>query len=103
MFDPLSPRDAPSRAGHCTAHRAAAEQVTALTQARDDATRAFSHLLRRAAKIAATTAAGIYAKALAVRSSHTGAATLAMSLANDLIACPGLRASLWPAEAEVAP
>ena len=55
--------------------------------------------LRAIAKISATTPAGIYAKAVAVRASKTGAATLAMSLADDLIACPGLRASLWPAEA----
>lgn len=73
-------------------------QQKALDQARDDADHAFSHLLRKAAKMPATTAAGIYAKALAVRSSKTGAATLAMSLANDLIACPGLRMSLWPAD-----
>jgi hypothetical protein len=42
--------------------------------------------------------AGIYAKAAVVRASKTGAADLAMSLAQDLLGCPGLRASLWPAE-----
>lgn len=51
----------------------------------------------RIRKIRATTAAGIYAKAAVVRASKTGAADLAMSLAEDLLACPGLRASLWPA------
>jgi hypothetical protein len=55
-------------------------------------------LTRQAAKLRATTPAGIFAKALVVRSSHTGAAVLAMSLADELIACPGLRQSLWPAE-----
>lgn len=51
----------------------------------------------RIRKIKATTAAGIYAKAAVVRASKTGAADLAMSLAQDLLDCPGLRASLWPA------
>lgn len=51
-------------------------------------------------KIRATTAAGVYAKALIVRSSRSGATLLAMSLAEDLIDCPGLRESLWPAAGE---
>ena len=55
-------------------------------------------LLRRIAKLPAATAAGIYAKALVVRASRTGAPVLARTLAADLIACPGLRASLWPAQ-----
>lgn len=59
-------------------------------------------LLSRIRKMRAKTAAGIYAKALVVRSSRTGAPLLAMSLADDLIACPGLRESLWPAEGETA-
>jgi hypothetical protein len=54
-------------------------------------------LLGRIRKMKATTAAGIYAKAAVVRESKTGAADLAMSLAQDLLDCPGLRASLWPA------
>jgi hypothetical protein len=53
----------------------------------------------RAKKLRATTAAGIYAKALCVRASRTGAAEFAMSLAEDLVNNPELRASLWPAEA----
>ena len=56
--------------------------------------------LFRITKMKATTAAGIYAKAMVVRCSQTGAAGLAMTLAEDLIACPGLRAALWPATAE---
>jgi hypothetical protein len=55
-------------------------------------------MLGRIRKIKATTAAGIYAKAAVVRASKTGAADLAMSLAQDLLDCPGLRAALWPAE-----
>jgi hypothetical protein len=51
-------------------------------------------------KLKATTAAGIYAKAMVVRASKTGAASLAMTLAADLLDCSGLRASLWPADAE---
>ncbi len=54
-------------------------------------------LLRRATKLRATTAAGIYAKALMVRASRTGAAVLAMSLAEDLIGNRTLRAVVWPA------
>jgi hypothetical protein len=53
--------------------------------------------LIRIRKMKATTAAGIYAKAAVVRASATGAADLAKSLAEDLLDCPGLRASLWPA------
>jgi len=55
-------------------------------------------ILRRIAKLRAITPAGIYAKALVVRASRTGAPVLAMSLATDMIASPGLRASLWPAD-----
>jgi hypothetical protein len=54
-------------------------------------------LLSAIRKLRAKTAAGIYAKALVCRCSRTGAPFLAMSLAEDLIACPGLRVSLWPA------
>jgi len=53
-------------------------------------------ILRRAKKIKATTGAGIYAKALLVRCSKTGAAGMAMSLAEDLVDCKGLRETLWP-------
>ena len=45
----------------------------------------------------------IYAKALVVRSSVTGAAKLAMSLAEDLVACSELRATLWPPDREAQP
>jgi hypothetical protein len=55
-------------------------------------------ILRRARKLRATTPAGVYAKALIVRTSKTGAAEFAMSLAEDMIACEGLRQSLWPAD-----
>jgi hypothetical protein len=79
-------------------------QTEAFEQARGDhqgADKNYSAMLRAAAKIKATTAAGIYAKAIAVRSSETGARFLAMSLAQDLLDCPGLRASLWPAGEDV--
>jgi hypothetical protein len=52
-------------------------------------------LMRRAKKIRARTAAGIYAKALCIRVSHTAAAEFAISLAEDLIANETLRRSLW--------
>jgi hypothetical protein len=77
------------------------DEAIAVDEARrtsDRADKNYSAMLRAAAKIKATTAAGIYAKAMAVRASTTGAANLAMSLAEDLLDCPGLRASLWPAQ-----
>jgi hypothetical protein len=55
-------------------------------------------LLSRIHKLRAVTGAGIYAKALVVRASRTGCPKLAKSMAEDLIACAGLRAMLWPAE-----
>lgn len=57
-------------------------------------------ILGRARKIRATSAAGIYAKALAVTAA-TEADGFGASLAADLLACEGLRASLvWPTRAE---
>jgi hypothetical protein len=66
-----------------------------------EGTRNAKPLLGRIRKMKATTAAGIYAKAAVVRASKTGAADLAMSLAQDLLDCPGLRSALWPAGEEV--
>jgi hypothetical protein len=66
-----------------------------------DGTRNAKPQLGRIRKMKATTAAGIYAKAAVVRASKTGAADLAMSLAQDLLDCPGLRSALWPAGEEV--
>src|SRR5436190_19767721 len=60
-------------------------------------------LLAKIRKLRATTGGGIYAKALVVRSSVTGAAMLAMSLAEDLVACSELRATLWPPDREAQP
>ena len=52
--------------------------------------------VRAASKIQATTAPGLYAKAMLAR--HTKwSAVLCQSLAEDFIACKGLRESLWPA------
>jgi hypothetical protein len=52
----------------------------------------------RLCRFQAQSAAGIYAKAHVLRVNHGGAPRLAHSVAEDLINCPGLRASLWPAE-----
>jgi hypothetical protein len=57
-------------------------------------------LQSRIRKRRASTAAGVYSKALLVRNTRTGAPLPAKSLAEDLVACPGLRASLWPAGTE---
>lgn len=56
------------------------------------------NLAKRASKFRATTAAGIYAKALLVRTAVSVAAVLATSLAEDLVSNPALRASLWAAD-----
>ena len=60
---------------------------------------ALRSVLSIARKQPATTAAGVYAKALVCKTSQTGAAVLAMTLAEDLIATPAIRASIWPAGA----
>lgn len=59
-------------------------------------------VMLRISRTPAETSAGIYAKALIVRGSVTGAAGLARTLAADLIACSELRQSLWPHEPEPA-
>ncbi len=59
-------------------------------------------LLSRIRKLHASTGAGIYSKAMVVRASISGAPHLAVSLAEDLIACKELRATLFPAEREEA-
>ena len=93
-------RSVPMAAFMCKTQEESAQRALAHTE-RDEASRRYSHLLREASKFPATTAAGIYAKAIAVRAFRTGAQYLAMSLAEDLLACPGLRASLWPAGEDV--
>lgn len=80
--------------------KAAMEQDKRLLEECYAGERAGKPPMARIAKMKATTAAGIFAKAMVVRCSKTGAAVLAMTLAEDLIACPGLRAALWPATAE---
>jgi hypothetical protein len=55
-------------------------------------------LLSRIRKLRAMTSPGLYANALVVRASITDAPHLAKSPAEDLIACPELRATLWAAE-----
>jgi hypothetical protein len=67
------------------------------------ANRHASHQLAELRKIRALTAAGIYAKALCVRQSVTGASHLAMSLARDLTDNDALRRLLWANDAEVTP
>lgn len=71
---------------------------SALTETAARHNRAAAPLLRKIARIGATTPAGIYGKATACKASRTGAAVLAKSLAEDLIACAALRAVLWPAD-----
>ncbi len=82
------------------ARKAAEAEYDRLLPVAQEGERAGKPALVRIAKMKATTAAGIFAKAMVVRCSKTGAAGLATTLAEDLIACPGLRAALWPATAE---
>jgi hypothetical protein len=53
--------------------------------------------MARVGKIAANTPAGVYAKAMVLRASYGTAPQLALSIARDLVNCPGLRSALWPA------
>jgi hypothetical protein len=73
-------------------------QSNAMYREERDLDRKGAAICRRLKKLPAATPAGIYAKALIVRSSKTGAWELAMSLAADLAASPAVRASIWPAE-----
>jgi hypothetical protein len=66
---------------------------------RDEVHNSLRTPLARLCKFRAKTAAGIYAKAHVLRVS-VHAPKLALSVAEDLINCPGLRASLWPATEE---
>jgi len=67
---------------------------------RDNVTNSWRTPLARISKFPAKTAVGIYAKAHVLRIGRGDAPRLALSLAEDLVRCPGLRASLWPAERE---
>lgn len=67
---------------------------------RDNSSRAMPPL-RAIRKLPAKTAAGVFAKAMVVRASRTGAPLLAMSLAEDLISNPTLRRAIWPADPSV--
>jgi hypothetical protein len=82
-----------------------AERAThdALFAQEREATRRAGGMLVGIKKIRAQTPAGIYAKAMVVRCSVSGAAHLAKSLAEDLLACEGLRATLWPSGRDTAP
>lgn len=58
--------------------------------------RALRPVLHRAMKCRASTPAGLFAKAVAVKRVGAGAAGLAVSLAQDLLNSPELRAAIWP-------
>ncbi|HWA81678.1 MAG TPA: hypothetical protein VG848_15375 [Acetobacteraceae bacterium] len=81
----------------CTSARA-----DALYGASRKETQRLDFLLREAGKLRAKTGAGIYAKALAITRLRNGGLGLCKSLAEDLIASPALRATLWGAEPEAA-
>ena len=55
----------------------------------------------KASKLPARTPAGLFAKASLCRASKTGAAVLAMSLADDFLACDEIRLAIWKPEAVV--
>ena len=56
--------------------------------------------LARVGKFKSKTACGVYAKAHILRMSRGHSPVLALSIADDLATCPGLRALLWPAAEE---
>jgi hypothetical protein len=60
--------------------------------------RAMKPAMLRATRCRAATPAGMFAKAVAVKRVGLGAAVLAVSLADDLLESPELRAVLWPVE-----
>ncbi len=75
----------------------------AAAMAQRDAKRAAAKLvLGRLGKTAASTAAGVYAKAtiIVTQNGYMTAPRFMLSLAADLVNAPGLRAVLWPAEVE---
>jgi hypothetical protein len=61
------------------------------------AARVVKGLLLKARKFSATTPAGLFAKAAVVSRTGSGAALIAVSLADDILASPELRKVLWPA------
>jgi hypothetical protein len=82
-------------------YRGTPEFDAALAQ-RDEQRAAAKLVLGRLGKTAATTAAGVYAKATIVvtQNGYMTAPRFMLSLAADLVNAPGLRAVLWPAEVE---
>lgn len=79
-------------------HRVNVRDTENFRRARDDADsarRAVRRPLLRASKRRATTAAGIYAKAVAVHHIGVTATELGKSLAEDILACGELRRILW--------
>jgi hypothetical protein len=61
------------------------------------AARVVKGLLLKARKFSANTPAGLFAKAAVVSRTGSGAAIVAVSLADDILASPELRKVLWPA------
>lgn len=84
-----------SRAPWCNGKRA-----DALHAASAKEIKRLDALLCEAARLRATTGAGLYAKAVAVKNAKSGALSLCKSLAEDLINNPALRGTLWGAEPE---
>ena len=56
------------------------------------------NILRQARKLPSLTPAGLYAKALLVKRSKSGASILALSLAEDMVNLPEVRRLIWTAE-----
>jgi hypothetical protein len=67
---------------------------------REECVATWKPLLGRIGKIRSKTGVGVYAKAMVLRNSYGTAPRLVLSLAEDLVTCPGLRAAIWPAAAE---
>ena len=67
---------------------------------RKDCAKIWKPALGRIGRIPSKTGAGIYAKAMVIRDGSGTAPALVLSLVEDLVACPGLRAAIWPTTME---
>lgn len=64
---------------------------------RNEAMRKLRSPMARVCRFSAKTPSGLYSKALVLRASYGGAVQLTLSLVDDLLRNPALRAALWAA------
>ena len=64
-----------------------------------EAEKQMNHFCRKVRKLPAKTPAGLFAKATLCRAHKIGAGVLAMSMADDFLACDEIRLAIWKPEA----